>query len=541
MRKNTFRVLAILVAIVLSLGAFSACNKDTDDAVKGGQLILSASKVSDFWCISNTTGGEQRTLRIVYETLGRYDESGKTQGWLAESFTSDYNANTLTIKLNKGIKFHDGSELNAEVLKWNLDMDKMYRPSYVNNFKSCDIVDDYTVKVSFDNMDLYAEDVFGELMIASKKAFDDHVSGTEVDGKGNNLAAVTWCKENAVGTGAFTFDREKDYSTTEHVFRAWSDYRIEGLPYLDSIKVINTQTMDSTSVLGGYLNGDFDMGAAGANLTLAKNLGEAGFVEQTEGRNYNDTIIVMLVPNSNSKIVDGVETNPLADVRVRQALAYAIDYEGIQQSLDAGMTKLPTQLAAPGTPIYNDSIKGYNYNVEKCKELLRSAGYSEENKLQVKFNTTQLNRDLVVAIQGEWNKTGLIEAEIRMVEYSSFKAETGSGSWVGFAIGQFGAKNDIAQSLQNSFGTELQTAFGKGMQRDDEIIDLAKKALAAKDVESRVALLKQATKLIADECLVIPINVKGTPFYAASYVHGLNMYGLTGNQWTPERAWKDAE
>lgn len=541
MRKNAIRVLSVLVAIVLSLSVFSACGKTEDeDVVKGGQLVIAASKVSDFWCISNTTGGEQRALRIVYETLGRYDESGKMQGWLAESFTSDFNANTLTIKLNKGIKFHDGSELNAEVLKWNLDMDNMYRPSYVNSFKSCEIVDDYTVKVYFDALDLYAENVFGELMIASKKAFDDHVSGTEVDGKGNNLAAVTWCKENAVGTGAFTFDRENDYSTTEHVFRAWSEYRIEGLPYLDSIKVVNTSSMDSTTVLGGYMNGDFDMGAT-VNLTLAKNLAETGFVEQTEGRNYNDTIIVMLVPNSVSNIVDGVETNPLANAKVRQALAYAIDYEGIQQSLDAGMTQLPTQLAAPGTPIYDESIKGYSYNVEKCKELLREAGYSETNKLQVKFNITQMNRDLTVAIQGEWNKTGLIDAEIRMVEYAAFKAETGSGSWVGFAIGQFGAKNDTALSLQNSFGTTLQTAFGKGMQHDDEILDLAKKALASTDTETRVSYLKQANKLIADECLVIPINVKGSPFYAASYVHGLNMYGLTSNQWSPESAWKDAE
>ncbi len=112
--------------------------------------------------------------RPAIETLARYDSSGQLVPWLATGWTVNADDLTMTITLRKGVKFHDGTDFNAEAVKFNLDRFKASKRSELALVKSVDIVDDYTVKVGLSTWD---NTIDGSLLyyagnMASKQAFE---------------------------------------------------------------------------------------------------------------------------------------------------------------------------------------------------------------------------------------------------------------------------------------------------------------------------------------------------------------------------------
>ena len=130
----------------------------------------------------------------------------------------------ITFTLRRGVKFHDGSDLNAEVVKWNLD-------NYINAgmevyWSSVDIIDDYTIRANFTTWVCNMPASFGDAgtiaVIVSKAAFDKN--GKE------------WMMSNQIGTGPFKFvSYNQDVSIN---FVRNLDYWIKGKPYLEGIEYI---------------------------------------------------------------------------------------------------------------------------------------------------------------------------------------------------------------------------------------------------------------------------------------------------------------
>ena len=95
---------------------------------------------------TNTTVTTQS--RPAIETLFRVDKTGNVTPWLAIGYKNDTAAKTITMTLQKGVKFHDGTDFNAEAVKWNLEQAKTRKLSGTQTFKSIDVVDDYTIRIS---------------------------------------------------------------------------------------------------------------------------------------------------------------------------------------------------------------------------------------------------------------------------------------------------------------------------------------------------------------------------------------------------------
>jgi peptide/nickel transport system substrate-binding protein len=129
----------------------------------------------------------------------------------------------MTYNLRKGVKFHDGSELNATVVKWNLENVKAAKQA--PNWSSVDIIDDYTVRINLSKFQNTMWSGFNASMI-SKAAFDNN--------------SLDWVRQNPVGTGPYKFvSYEKDATFTGIKN---PDYWREGadgkpLPYLDGVKI----------------------------------------------------------------------------------------------------------------------------------------------------------------------------------------------------------------------------------------------------------------------------------------------------------------
>ena len=148
-----------------------------------------------------------RQAAPAVERLLRTDKTGKLIPWLATGFASDVVAKTITLPLRKGVKFHDGTDFNAEAVKWNLDLNMSARSPGTEKFRSVDIIDDYTVRINLTSWD---STVTGNLV----QALGMIISPTAYKKNGEE-----WCANHPVGTGPFQFvSWEKDVRTTYKKF-----------------------------------------------------------------------------------------------------------------------------------------------------------------------------------------------------------------------------------------------------------------------------------------------------------------------------------
>ena len=107
---------------------------------------MATGPVSLGWVPDIAAGGET-SLQPCFESLLRTDHKGNIYPWLAESYQVSDDLKSINFILRKGVKFHDGSDFNAEVAKWNLD--NLIQAQKVPNWGSVDILDNYAIRVNF--------------------------------------------------------------------------------------------------------------------------------------------------------------------------------------------------------------------------------------------------------------------------------------------------------------------------------------------------------------------------------------------------------
>ena len=166
----------------------------------------------------------QTVTQVCCDTLLRGDSKGNVIPWLAESYKLAEDRNSVTFNLRKGVKFHDGSDFNAEVAKWNLD--NFINAKMQPNWASVDVLDDNTIRLNFTQwqntlLTSFVEPTYPAFMV-SKAAFDKH--------------GEAWMREHPVGTGPFIYDSfvfDASYKVVKN-----PDYWVKGKPYLDGINYI---------------------------------------------------------------------------------------------------------------------------------------------------------------------------------------------------------------------------------------------------------------------------------------------------------------
>ncbi|HEX2965681.1 MAG TPA: ABC transporter substrate-binding protein, partial [Syntrophorhabdaceae bacterium] len=94
-----------------------------------------------------------RQVAPAVETLFRTDNSGKPVPWLVTAYKEDPKKQAITLTLRKGVKFHDGTDFNAEAVKWNLDQCATEKAPGAEKFKSIDVVDPFTVRIQLTEWD----------------------------------------------------------------------------------------------------------------------------------------------------------------------------------------------------------------------------------------------------------------------------------------------------------------------------------------------------------------------------------------------------
>jgi peptide/nickel transport system substrate-binding protein len=449
------------------------------------------------------------TVSMAYEGLVRSLADGTFEPWLAESWDIAEDRSSITFHLRKGVKFTDGTDFNAEAVKFNYD-------AQIENGKapfwsSVDVVDDYTVKVNLTEWHTTTMMQFGDSNtagIASPTAVQEH--------------DIDWIRENPVGTGPFMFK-----SFTRDVGQVYvrnPDYWQPGKPYVDvydNIIITDEVTQEAAMQAG---EGDATISELGKATVDFKNMG----LDIASGIQA----VFTLVPDSANP------DSPWSNKLVREAAAYAIDREAIAEGMGMGLWQAPYQLPPRGNAIWRaDFDLGRKYDPEKAKQLMQDAGYADGFKTQIIPFPGAVSRDVTMAVVDYLSKIG-IDAEPQFVDFGKYFQMNQEGWQNGLMFHPVPAYAIYVQTLVSLFDQNQSLFFKNSWERTpafNEALDKANSTLT-----QDVALTRAVTDLMITDAMVIPIYEGGQSYAYQPYVkdagflsRGFALY------WNYENVWLD--
>jgi peptide/nickel transport system substrate-binding protein len=451
-----------------------------------------------------------RQASPAIESLLRINKAGQTVPWLATACKEDAKTQTITLTLRTGVKFHDGTDFNAEAVKWNLDQHIAAKTAGTEKIKSVDVVNNSTVKINLSDWDsTFAGNLawFAGLII----------SPTSCKKNGEE-----WAAKNPVGTGPFQFvSWEKDVHT---VYKKFPNYWQKGKPYLDALEygvITDNQTREF-----GLRKGEKDIGIRLAMKSLA-GLEKDGFVIT---RIRGGSGAISLVPDSANP------DSPFSKIKVRQAIAHAIDNKAIVNSVFLGEAMPANQQIYQGNWAFDPSIKGYSYNPTRAKQFLAEAGYPNGFKTKLTY-VISTEYDLVfVAVQGYLKAIG-IEVELEPLQIGRYtQIVYQGGKWEGLIQAQPTGNPDVVVTMSTQYSGGKQFTL---MSAPDDYVKALKDSVGARDTRGKTKAIQTAMRLMIDKyALTIPLYFMPDYVPANKKVHNHGMLGTpqTG-LWTPEDAW----
>ncbi len=335
-------------------------------------------------------------LRHCYETLVWVDEKGSVIPWLVERWEVSADGKVYTFYVRKDVKFHDGTELNADVVKANFDrwMDptvKVSQRGQLGPLSKVEVVDKYIVKV-------YLREPFA-VFLKSLSTYLFITSSKVIETFGNK--SIT----EVVGTGPYKF---MVWEKGKRVVLERNDYYWGDKPILKRVEWVIVP--EASTRLAALLAGDVD---------FAFNLPPTD-LERVKG----DPRFTAVLPVSNRIIfVAMIPRGPLVDPRVRQAMNYAVDVDAIINKILYGLA-IRTNAPLPPHFFGYHEMPPYTYDPEKAKKLLAEAGYPNGFKVVLMHPTGRYMQDKQVAeaVQAYLSKVG-ITVELRTMDWPSFVAE----------------------------------------------------------------------------------------------------------------------
>ncbi len=485
MKKLTLMPLIILLlGLVLVFNSCSEAVTTTQTAAttqaasepqSGGVL-----KLIDIEFITGTIGYlpevQFNAVSFLYpciESFFSFDITGKPIGKLATSWEFSDDLKSLTFHLRKDVKFHDGSSLNAEVAKWNMDNIQAAKVSGSEAWESVNIVDEYTIRIDLVNYtSLILSDIPNLTKMVSKEAFDKN--------------GIEWARWNPVGTGPFKFKEFKKDESIE--FERFDDYW-GGKPYLDGVQFmyIADHTTAELALQGGQADAMHAM--SGAHLS-AYALAPKGFNIVLPTCEYS----ALLFDTKN-------EDSQFSDVRVRMAIEYAIDKAKVAESVGHGYWTPVYEACSFIENGYIPDLEGRVYDPEKAKELLAEAGYPNGFSTTI-YVVSHQNGDDMVAVQGYLAAVN-IDVKIEAISASRWM-EILFGGWTDiFRAGGTATYTDSTILLNGQWGP---TATMKpSLKAPDGMTELIAKMLVESDDAKRAEMAKEATMLMYNDCTMVPL------------------------------------
>ncbi len=429
----------------------------------------------------------QEVLLALYDTLVRLDPVGTPTPGLAESWKASPDLMSFTFTLRQGVKFHDGTEVTADVVKKNLDRDMALGPrasgamvDSIKVFGSVDVLGKYEFRLNLKSPSGQIPYIMGGIvgMVASEAS----VTG---DGFGVSFKAV----------GAGPYRLKSFESNVKTVMIRNEDYwgGTAGRP----AGFEHHYVPDGRARLNAVRSGQ-------ANVVLidprqipeAKGAGLEVLINEKNG--------VWDIYVNQSKV-------PLSNLKVRQAFMHAVDRQALADALSFGSSKPTVQFFAQSSPVYDPALeKIYPYDPAKAKALLAEAGYKDGIELtHLLLNTTEYK------ILGEALQAMLAESGIRIkfdvVDASQFNLFRRPPYRGDYLMARWGGRADPLQVFQELIATgATYNPVGVSTPEIDTLIEKARALLP--DDPARLAIVRQIGRVGVENVANMPLMTRSNVY-----------------------------
>lgn len=460
-----------LVILIVGLFTILSCGKKEEE-VKGNKSLIVAQG-ADARTLDPQKAIDTPTVRVynqIYDGLVKKDNDMNIVPGLAESWNKVDERRTI-FNLRKGVKFHNGETLTAKDVKFTLDrMKNQPTVSFlISEIELVNVIDDYTVEIVTKNG-------FGPLL--------SHLShpGAVI----LNEKAVTNSSErydqNPVGTGPYILDK---WLAGDRIFlKANPEY------YLGKSAIENIVIKAIPE---------------GTNRTIALETGEADIVYDVDPvdidkiKSNNDLKFLYEQSLGNSYLGLNTQHKPFDDVRVRQAIAYAINVDDIIEVVYKNTAIPGSSPISPKIPGYNKDVKNYEYNVEKAKKLLAEAGYPNGFKTSIWINDNTSRKDIATILQDQFKTIG-IDAAIETLEWGEYIDRTAAGEHDMYILGWVTVTGDPDYGLYPVFHTSAHGRAGNRSFYSNATVDrLLDEARISTDQEKRMDNYREIQRIIQEE------------------------------------------
>lgn len=430
-------------------------------------------------------------LLSIYDNLFSRNEQGSIVPNLAEGYRL-IDPTTWRLTLRKGVKFHNGDPFTAKDVKFSID--RVLDPAlasqqrtYYTAIKEVKIIDDFTVDVITKYPDSTIIERLALFPVVPQK-YTTEVGAAKLG-------------TNPVGTGPYIFET---WVKDSYVSMLANPYYWGGKPSID--RLVFRQIPDDNTRVASLLSGEVDIITAVPperiqEITKKTNL-RADVVPSIRG--------IMIYINT----LQG----PFSDVRVRQALNYAVDVPEIIEAILGG-NGWPITNSVPSMYLgYDKTLKGYTYNLTKAKQLLAEAGFAKGLKIRMHVPVGRYLKDVEVgqAVAGQLARAGF-EVEVQLNEWTTHislmrglkdrKDDPPTLLFMGYGAPVF----DLGLPWDEFLGTNSKS----GLWRNQEFNSLVNKGMAETDIKEKTAIYNKAHALLIQEAPMIFM-------YQQADVYGVN-------------------
>jgi len=412
---------------------------------------------------------------LIFDSLVHKDEHFNLGAGAAESWEIP-DPQTYIFHLRHGMQFHDGRPLTARDVKWTLDsmLNGAVPSAKTSTYKlisRIDAPDDYTAVIHL------SAPFSGLLWNLSEGAF-----GIVPFGSGKDL------NRQPVGSGPFRFVRMKPDSEVvlERNDSYWGPRA--RMPRIRFAVVPDTTTRA------------LELRKGSAHLSVINSL-PADMVRTLE---HDPNLEVMRHPGTSLQYLAFNLRDPiLKDVRVRQALAHAIDRGPILHYLFGGTGRLADSVLPPEHWAYNGDVPHYPYDPARANAILDAAGYPRGKDgirfhLTMKVSTEEPPRLIAAALQPQLQKVG-IDLQVRSFEFATFYSDVTKGAFQLYSLRWLGYSNQDPDMFENVFHSSsfAPKRANRGYYSNPEVDKLIEQGRSTLDQEQRKRIYAEVQRLVA--------------------------------------------
>jgi peptide/nickel transport system substrate-binding protein len=456
----------------------------------------------------------------VFASPLRFEGEGdwNPKPYLAETWAFQDDGRSLVLRLVKNATFHDGKPITSEDVAFSIMAIKANHP-FQSMFGSVERVDTPSPYIAI----IRLTQPHPAILLAMSPAFLP-ILPKHIYDDGQDLKTHPRNSTNIVGSGPF---KVVDFKPSEHIImEKYAGFFIKDRPKLD--KLVWKVIADPNAIVLAFERKEVQMLPGYSAITPIEQLRKLPFLEVSSKGGQAIGPLGWLAFNTLKK--------PYDDVRVRQAISYAIDREFITKKLHRGLTKIATGPIMPGTPMYSDKVERYALNLDKANKLLDEAGHSKNDKgvrfsMQIDYlpGTPDNSQSIAEYLRPQFKKIGI---EVTVRAQPDFPTWARRISSYDFDVTMDGAFN-YGDPVIGVHRTYMSSNIRKGViwsntqnYRNDKVDDLLSKATVERDPVKRKTFYDEFQRIVVQD-----VPVAFTHVWTQSAIWDKSLKGVPTSIW----------